>query len=80
MRQSSQFTGSLPRPAPGGPPTSRLLPNIVAIPDLHRRKSKLDINIVTLEEEIDEVEHKIQSLIANNPAFYEDEEYSKLFR
>lgn len=71
---------SLSSSAPGGPPTSRLLPGIMTIPDLHRRKSKLEINLMTLREEIEEVESKINDLISQNAHFFSDPEYSALFK
>lgn len=66
--------------APGGPPTSRLLPSILAIPDLQRRKSKVDINLMTLREEIEDVETKINELISQNGQFFSDPEYASLYK
>lgn len=71
---------SMQRAAPGGPPTSKLLDKILAIPDLFRRKSKIEIHLESLREEIDLIEEKIQECIAQNATFYEDEEYGHLFR
>lgn len=71
---------SMQRAAPGGPPTSKLLDKILAIPDLYRRKSKIEIHLETLQEEIDNIEVRIQECIAQNATFYEDEEYGRLFR
>lgn len=71
---------SLSSTAPGGPPTSRLLPIIMAIPDVQKRKSKLDINLMTLREEIEEVETKINELISQNAHFFSDPEYASLYK
>jgi hypothetical protein len=68
------------RAAPGGPPTSKLLDKILAISDLYKRKSKLEIHLESLREEIDLIEERIQECIAQNATFYEDEEYGRLFR
>ncbi|XP_062593006.1 uncharacterized protein LOC134254512 isoform X1 [Saccostrea cucullata] len=71
---------SMQRAAPGGPPTSKLLDKILAIPDMYKRKSKIEIHLETLQEEIDLIEERIQECIAQNATFYEDEEYGRLFR
>ena len=79
-QQSPPQQQSLSSTAPGGPPTSRLLPIIMAIPDIQRRKSKLDINLMTLHEEIEDVETKINELISQNAHFFSDPEYASLYK
>lgn len=88
LQQQQQMNSSLSQghqqnqssTAPGGPPTSRLLPSILAIPDLQRRKSKVDINLMTLREEIEDVETKINELISQNGQFFSDPEYASLYK
>ncbi|KAJ8303183.1 hypothetical protein KUTeg_019579 [Tegillarca granosa] len=76
---------TLPKTAPGGPPlskssSSKFLPKIMAVTDLQKRRSKAEVIIETIQEEIDELEEKIQKLIEENEAFYEDAEYGTLLR
>lgn len=60
--------------------TSKLLPNILAIPDFDKRKSKVEINIITLHEEMEDLELRINAIIAENVTFYEDNEFQTLNR
>lgn len=58
----------------------KLLDKILVIFDLYRRKFKIEIYLETLQEEIDNIEVRIQECIVQNVTFYEDEEYGRLFR
>ncbi|KAL5022213.1 hypothetical protein ScPMuIL_001368 [Solemya velum] len=60
--------------------TSKLLPKILAIQDPAKRKAKMEINIITLNEEMEEMESRINFIIANNEKFYDDSEYKTLAR
>lgn len=59
---------------------SELLPSIMAITDLEKRQTRLQINIMTLNDDLQDWEEKINAIILQIPNFFHDEEYINLSR
>ena len=58
--------------------TSHLVLKLQAIPNLEKRRSRLDINVATLKEEIEELDERINQIIVENETFIQDHEYNRL--
>lgn len=71
---------SMQRVVFGGFLIFKFFDKILVIFDLYRRKFKIEIYLEFLQEEIDNIEVRIQECIVQNVTFYEDEEYGRLFR
>ena len=66
--------------AAAGSTTSKLLAKIMAIPDLEKRQSKCEVNILTLEEEMAEIEEELNRVVEEDENFHENLEFSTLNR
>ncbi|XP_067651043.1 E3 ubiquitin-protein ligase RNF31-like isoform X2 [Haliotis asinina] len=58
--------------------TSKLLTKIKEEQNLEKQKAKCDIHIISLTEEIDEIEMQLNHLIEMNVKFYEEDEFLTL--
>ena len=59
---------------------SHLVLKLQSIPNLEKRRSRLDINLSTLKEEVEELDEKMNKIIVENENFIGDQEYNLLIK
>ncbi|KAL3860237.1 hypothetical protein ACJMK2_010391 [Sinanodonta woodiana] len=57
---------------------SQLLTKVMAIPDLEKRKARIDVQLTVLEEDLQDIEKQINHLIISNSEFYQDSNFVRL--
>ncbi|KAK3603441.1 hypothetical protein CHS0354_009421 [Potamilus streckersoni] len=66
------------QPKDGAKKVSQLLAKVMAIPDLEKRKARIEVHVTVLEEDLQTIEKQINHLIMENSEFYQDSEFIRL--